>query len=286
MNPLGIHAAVWVGGWSPEQTRHALAKTAETGYDLIELTANDPAAVDADLVRELLARYGLRAAASLGLTFDADVNNEDPEVVRRGLVKLNAALDVVHAVGGEHLVGALHTTLGKYPAPATARARANAVAAIRELAQRAGELGVALGLEVVNRYETNLFNTAAGALAFLDEVDDDTVLLHLDTYHMNIEERDFAKPVREAGDRLGYVHVGESHRGYPGSGTVDFAGFYRALVDIGYAGPITFESFSSAVVDPNLSNTLAVWRDLWDDGDDLARHAHRHVRDGLRAARS
>lgn len=286
MNPLGIHAAVWVGGWSPEQTRHALAKTAETGYDLIELTANDPAAVDADLVRELLAEHGLRAAASLGLTFDADVNNEDPEVVRRGLVRLNAALDLVHAVGGEHLVGALHTTLGKYPAPATARARANAVAAVRELAQRAGELGVALGLEVVNRYETNLFNTAAGALEFLDEVDDGNALLHLDTYHMNIEERDFAKPVREAGDRLGYVHVGESHRGYPGSGTVDFAGFYRALVDAGYTGPITFESFSSAVVDPNLSNTLAVWRDLWDDGEDLARHAHRHVRDGIRAARS
>lgn len=286
MNPLGIHAAVWVGGWSPEQTRHALASTAETGYDLIELTANDPSSIDTELVRDLLAHHGLRAAASLGLTFDADVNNEDPEVVRRGLLKLNGALDLVHAVGGRHLVGALHTTLGKYPAPATDRARANAVAAIRELAQRAAELDVSLGLEVVNRYETNLFNTTGQALDFLDEVDAPNATVHLDTYHMNIEEGDFARPVREAGDRLGYVHVGESHRGYPGSGTVDFAAFYRALTDTGYTGPITFESFSSAVVDPNLSNTLAVWRNLWDDGADLARHAHRHVRDGLRAARS
>lgn len=286
MNPLGIHAAVWVGGWSPEQTRHALAKSAEAGYDLVELTANDPSAIDADLVRDLLARHGLRAAASLGLTFDADVNNEDPEVVRRGLVTLHAALDLVHAVGGEYLVGALHTTLGKYPAPATARARANAAAAIRELSARAAELGVRIGLEVVNRYETNLFNTAAHALEFLDEVDHPNALVHLDTYHANIEEGDFERPVRAAGDRLGYVHVGESHRGYLGSGTVDWPRFYRALVDAGYTGPITFESFSSAVVDPNLSNTLAVWRDLWDDGDALARHAHRHVQDGLRSARA
>jgi D-psicose/D-tagatose/L-ribulose 3-epimerase len=286
MNPLGIHAAVWVGGWSPEQTRHALSKSAETGYDLIELTANDPAAIDTELVRELLHQHGLCAAASLGLTFDADVNNEDPEVVRRGLRTLHDALDLVHAVGGEHLVGALHTTLGKYPAPATAKARANAVAAIRELSQRAAELDVRLGLEVVNRYETNLFTTTAHALDFLDEVDHPNAMLHLDTYHMNIEEGDFQRPVREAGDRLGYVHVGESHRGYLGSGTVDWPRFYRALVDTGYTGPITFESFSSAVVDPNLSNTLAVWRDLWDDGDDLARHAHRHVQDGLRSARA
>lgn len=284
MNPLGIHAGVWVGGWSAEETRFALGKAAEADYDLIELTATDPSGIDAELVRELLDEHGLSAAASLGLTFDADVNNEDTAVVRRGRAKLGGALDLVRRIDSNYLVGALYCALGKYPGPATPKARANAVAAIRELAGQAADNGITLGLEIVNRYESNLLNTTRQALDLLDEVDAPNVLIHLDTYHMNIEEVDFARPVREAGDRLGYVHVGESHRGYLGSGTIDFATFFRALVDAGYQGPITFESFSSAVVDPALSTTLAVWRNLWDDNEDLARHAHRYITDGLHAA--
>lgn len=284
MNPIGIHAGVWVGGWSEVQTRQAFQLTKEAGYDLIELTATDISEIDTTLVSTLIAETGLSAAASLGLTFDADVNNEDTAVVQRGVDKLTAALDLISRIGADRLAGALYSTLGKYPAPATGKARANAVAAIRDLAKRADELGVTLGLEVVNRYESNLFNTTRKALGFIDDVGSDNVMVHLDTYHMNIEEGDFVRPVRDAGDRLGYVHVGESHRGYLGSGTVDFAAFFRALVDNGYQGPVTFESFSSAVVDPALSNTLAVWRNLWDDNVDLARHAHRFIVDGLTAA--
>ena len=102
---------------------------------------------------------------------------------------------------------------------------------------------------------------------------------------MNIEEDDLVRPVYEVGERLGYVHVGENHRGYLGSGHLDFTGFFHALNDVGYTGPITFESFSSAVVARGLSNDLAIWRNLWDDGEDLAAHAHTFVANGLAAAR-
>jgi D-psicose/D-tagatose/L-ribulose 3-epimerase len=94
---------------------------------------------------------------------------------------------------------------------------------------------------------------------------------------MNIEEDDFDEPVRLCGDKLVYVHIGESHRGYLGSGNVDFATFFRVLRETGYAGPIAFESFSSAVVTPDLSNTLGVWRNLWTDNRDLARHAKAYM---------
>jgi D-psicose/D-tagatose/L-ribulose 3-epimerase len=131
-------------------------------------------------------------------------------------------------------------------------------------------------LEVVNRYESNVVNTAAEMLRLLDDTGT-AVGVHLDTYHMNIEEDGFVKPVELLGDRLGYVHIGESHRGYLGTGTIDFDAFFGAVVASGYDGPITFESFSSAVVHPDLSNNLAVWRNLWSDGDDLARHAREFM---------
>lgn len=91
--------------------------------------------------------------------------------------------------------------------------------------------------------------------------------------------------VLRCGDRLGYVHVGESHRGYLGTGSVDFPGLFGALSEAGYRGPVAFESFSSAVVSPLLSNTLAVWRNLWDDSMDLAVSAREFIEKGMSAAR-
>jgi D-psicose/D-tagatose/L-ribulose 3-epimerase len=163
--------------------------------------------------------------------------------------------------------------LAKYPAPATKENRANSVGAMQRLADYAGDKGININLEVVNRYETNIINTGAEGLKFLEEVNRPNAYVHLDTYHMNIEEDGMVEGVLAAGDRLGYVHVGESHRGYLGTGNVDFDSFFGALKKINYQGPVTFESFSSAVVDPALSNALRIWRNLWTDSDDLADKA-------------
>lgn len=282
-NLLGVHAGVWIGSWTAENIRTAITRTTEAGYGLLEITATDTSSIDvADLAAEL-SRSGLAASVSMGLTFDADVSSEDPAVRARGVQRLAQALDLAEAVGAQHLVGCLYSALGKYPGPASAASWDNAAAAVADLAVEAAGRGVAVGLEIVNRYETNLFNETTGALRFLDSVGQENVSLHLDTYHMNIEEPDFTRPVLLAGDRLGYVHIGESHRGYLGSGTVDWGSFFRALHQIGYAGPITFESFSSAVVDPVLSNTLAVWRNLWTDNVDLAGHARAVIEAQLRS---
>jgi D-psicose/D-tagatose/L-ribulose 3-epimerase len=87
------------------------------------------------------------------------------------------------------------------------------------------------------------------------------------------------QPILDAKDKLGYVHIGESHRGYLGTGSVDFNNFFRALARINFQGPVVFESFSSAVVSADLSNTLGIWRNLWNDSGDLASHANRFIRD-------
>lgn len=284
MNKLGIHALVWVGGWTEPEARYAIEQTASAGYDLIEIPVLDPASVDAGMTRGLLEEHGLEATCSLGLRFDADVSSSDAEIARRGEDLLDGALAVARGVGSTYLGGVLYSALGKYAAPLTERGRHNCVSALRRLAQKAADAGITLGLEIVNRYETNVVNTTEQALVLLDEIGADNVVVHLDTYHMNIEEPDFATPVRQAGARLGYVHVGENHRGYLGTGTVDFPAFFTALAGHGYDGVVTFESFSSAVVNPQLSSSLAVWRNLWSDGPDLARHAREFVVAGLSAA--
>lgn len=284
VNPIGIHALVWIGDTSPDSVRTAIEKTQTSGFDLLELSLHDAVNLDVESAREQLNRTGLQVACSRGLAFDADISSEEPGVVRRGAQLLAASLEITHALGSEYLTGALYSALGKYPRPLTAAGRANVVSVLRDLAQDAARCGVTLGLEICNRYETNVINTAHDALRLADDIGADNIRIHLDTYHMNIEEDDFVRPVLDVGDRLGYVHIGENHRGYLGSGHLDFAPFFRALARIGYTGPITFESFSSAVVSRGLSNDLAVWRNLWSDGTDLAVRAHRFITDQLAAS--
>jgi D-psicose/D-tagatose/L-ribulose 3-epimerase len=103
---------------------------------------------------------------------------------------------------------------------------------------------------------------------------------------MNIEETDMFSPVLDTADQLSYVHIGESHRGYLGTGSVDFDSFFRALARIGYDGPVVFESFSSAVVAPDLSRMLGIWRNLWSDSEELGAHANAFIRDKMTAMAS
>ena len=270
---FGGHALVWAGDWSAEGARAAISGAARSGYDYVEIALLDPWKVDIAMTRDLLSEYGVRAHASLGLSPTTDVTSTDTSIIAKGDELLRKATDVLHGLGGTELCGVLYCSLGKYPGPASRENRANSVAAMQRLSDYAADKGINVNLEVVNRYETNIMNTGIEGLAFLDEVNRPNTFIHLDTYHMNIEEDGMEKSVIAAGDKLGFVHIGESHRGYLGSGNVDFDTFFAALKKINYQGPITFESFSSAVVDPALSNTLCVWRNLWSDSDDLASTA-------------
>ena len=273
MNKLGVHALVFAGGTSTDQMTTIISETKRAGFDLLELSLHDSTNLDVAHARAELEKAGLGIVCSRGLAFSADVSSEDADVVERGAQLLHSSLLITHGLGGSHFTGALYSALGKYGTALSAKGRANVVAVLKDLAVEAQALQMTLGLEICNRYETNVINTAADALRLADDIGHDNVLIHLDTYHMNIEEDDFVRPVHLVGDRLGYVHIGENHRGYLGSGHLDFTSFFHALADIDYRGPITFESFSSAVVSPTLSNDLAIWRNLWNDGPALAAHA-------------
>jgi D-psicose/D-tagatose/L-ribulose 3-epimerase len=141
----------------------------------------------------------------------------------------------------------------------------------------AAQSGVEIVLEIVNRFESNLLNTTAQGLKFLRETGRDDVFLHLDTFHMNIEEADPAGAIRLAGDKLTYFHIGENYRGYLGTGTIDFDAIFGALAEIDYDRDIVFESFSRAIVDEGLSLACGIWRDTWTDNDPLAAHAKRFI---------
>jgi D-psicose/D-tagatose/L-ribulose 3-epimerase len=283
---IGCHALVFTGEFDARGIASSVQRARAAGFDLIEFPLMEPDTFDSAIARRSADAEGLQTTASLGLPAEADISSDDPSIVAAGHRLLDVALDRTAEMGGSYMCGVLYGSMRKHMAPASATGRASSVDALRSLASRASSLGIRLSLEVVNRYESNLINTGRQALEFLKEVDRPDVSVHLDTYHMNIEESDLFQPVLDVGDRLGYLHIGESHRGYLGTGSVDFGSVFRAIDRIHYDGPIVFESFSSAVVSPTLSNTLGIWRNLWNDGDDLAAHANRFIRDQLTAVQT
>lgn len=283
-NSIGIHQLVWTGESDAVSLNTAMSSASSLGYDLFELSLHDLDSLDLEETRRAADDHHLQLVCSRGLAFDADISSDDVTVVNRGEELLRRSLLATSNIGAEILTGPLYSALGKYTSAPSESGRRNATSVLRDLCAEAEGLGVRLGLEICNRYETNVANTCDEGLRLLDDIGSDRAFIHLDTYHMNIEEDDFRKAIRLAGTRLGYLHIGENHRGYLGSGHIDFPGMFESLVEIGYTGPITFESFSSAVISEGLSVDLAIWRNLWDDGPDLAGKAITFIRESLAAA--
>jgi D-psicose/D-tagatose/L-ribulose 3-epimerase len=284
MNKLGVHALIWAAGWSHDECARAIAKSAELGFDLIEVPALNPRSIDVDFTRRQLEQHRIGITLSLGLDADTDISSGDAGKMARGEARLLEVLAIARDLGATHVCGILYSAFQKYFVPPTAAGIDGSVAVIRRVAEKAAQSGITIGLEVVNRYESNVLNTSAQAVDFCRRVGAKNVRVHLDTYHMNIEEADIEAAIIGAGEHLGYFHIGESNRGYLGAGSVDFTRVFRGLAKIKYAGPITFESFSSKVVGQPLEGILGIWRNLWEDGFDLARSARAYMQAQLKAA--
>ncbi len=285
MNPLGVHALVFVSGWSQQEASRAISLAADCGFDYLEIPLLDPKSIDARQTARALEAAKIQPVTSLGLSAETDISSGEPAAVGRGEALLNDALSVARDLGSKMLSGVLYSALRKYSEPATESGRRSAIQVLGRLAEKAKQAGMILGIEPVNRYESNLVNSGDEALALIKAIGADNMVVHLDSYHMNIEEGPPGPLIERLGDRLGYVHVNESHRGYMGTGTIDFDGLFLALAQRGYDGVITFEAFSAGIGDPKLNAELAVWRELWDDPADLAVHARNFMIDGIKRAR-
>lgn len=285
MSKIGVHSFVWSAGSSKDDLESALSRTHELGYKLIEFSYLDPKQVDVKWLAGRIQDHGLDVAISMGLPPEGDISSSDTAIVGNGMDILEKAIALVRDLGGSKLAGILTSAHGKQEHTLSKRGWDNSVTALSKVADHAKAAGVTLNLEIVNRFESNMLNTAAQGLAYIEDTGASNVLLHLDTFHMNIEEADVGLAIRHAADKIGYIHIGESHRGYLGTGNIDFASIFDSLIAIGWDDYVTFESFSTTIVDKNLSLKTAIWRNLWTDNLALAKHARQFIELGMETAR-
>lgn len=255
MEGFGVHTSMWTMNWDRAGAEKAIAAAAHYKMDFIEIALLNAPAVDARHSRELLEKNNLKAVCSLGLP-QKDWASVNPD---GAIDHLKVAIDKTAEMGCLALSGVTYGGIGERTGvPPTQKEYDNIARALEAAAKYAKAKGILFGIEPVNRYENHLINTGWQAVEMIERVGSDNIFIHLDTYHMNIEEKGAGNGILDARKYLKYIHLSESDRGTPGSGTVDWDEVYATLAAIGFKGGLAMESFIN--MPPEVAYGLSVWR--------------------------
>ncbi len=269
---FGANTFIWASPFSTAAHLSLLDHVARLGFDVIEVAFEDPALIDLEALAGRAADVGLGVLVCGAYGPGRNLVSADPAERAATAAYVRTLIDAAARLGSPIVGGPAYGAVGKTPAAdpaARQRERDLAAAELRPLADYAGERGVRLALEPLNRFETDLINVVAQGLALCEAIGSPHVGLHLDTFHMHLEERDSGAAIRAAGDRLFHFHACENDRGTPGRGQVAWPAVAAALADVGYSGPVVIESFTPEV--KSIARAVCIWRELAGSQDELAR---------------
>ena len=282
---FGIYYAYWEQEWNADYLYY-IKKVAKLGFDILEIAAhhiNDYSSTQLSEVRKCAQDNGIILTAGLGPTKQKNLSSADERVRKAGTEFFRSTLENIAKLDVHIIGGALHTYWPiDYSVPVgKAGDRARGVEGIRNIADFANDFGIDLCLEVLNRFENHILNTASEGVAFVREVSKPNVRVMLDTFHMNIEEDSIGGAIRTAGPLLGHFHTGECNRRVPGKGRTPWREIGEALHDIGYQGAVVMEPFVK--MGGQVGEDIKVWRDL--SGGAPEAQMDRDARDALTFSR-
>lgn len=223
--------------------RENLTQAGKLGYQGLEVHTRETVRWDYSAIDEVMQQCGVRISAivsgRLNTEGQVDLINDIPYITQSAVTGMKQYIEMAQRLKTNVVVGWVK---GKIPAGGSEKRYLDRLAYhLQILNDHAGEHGVKLFLEVINRYETNIFNTAETTLEFLETNNLNRCFVHLDTFHMGIDETDSAAAIKLCGNKLGYMHFADNTRSYPGSGQVDFRKILQALVHIHYEGFLSVE---------------------------------------------
>lgn len=278
MTVVGLSTFVLASPFS-DADADAFDLVSDMGYDLIEVCVEDPDVLSAEWIAENAARTGLQVSICGAFGPGRDVSVESAEDRAVAVDYLRQCVEIAALVGSPHVAGPMYAQTGvarMLPPEARHAQRARAAESLRIVADHAAERGVALAIEPLNRFETDLVNTVEQGVELCRLIGRPNVGLMIDSFHMNIEEKSIGAAVRHAGDLVFHVQVSENDRGTPGSGHIPWSEYFDALDDIGYAGSIVVESFLPTV--EAIARAVSLWRPVAPSMDALARDGLAFVR--------
>jgi D-psicose/D-tagatose/L-ribulose 3-epimerase len=277
MNKVGIYYAYWTRDWDADFIPY-LRKAKGLGFDALEVNAGTIASMGREgreTLKAAAGEAGMSLSCCIGLPPAADLASADPAVRRNGVKLLGAIADAMVACGIDRLGGIIYSC---WPAKLEGRGASRAQAlewsaeSMREAIKKAEDCGLSYNVEVVNRFEQFMMNTAREGVDYIESVGSPNLKLLLDTFHMNIEEDTFAGAIETAGPHLGHFHLGENNRRPPGTGPLPWAEILSSLRRAGFEGWLVMEPFLQP--GGEVGRDISVFRDMM-PGADLDREAEK-----------
>jgi D-psicose/D-tagatose/L-ribulose 3-epimerase len=271
VNAIGVSTWLWTSPLTDADLDRLVPQVRGWGFDVIELPIENPGDWDPGRTAALVSEAGLGTTTCAVMTPERDLTTTDRAVTAATQAYLRECIDIAAAVGSPSVGGPMYAPVARLwqLEPGDRRATiARLVDALRDVADHAQRRGVGLALEPLNRYETSLINTVEQALEVVEAVGSSALGVLLDTFHMNIEEKDPADATRMAAGRIAHVQACGTDRGTPGADQFAWPRFADALADAGYAGPVCIESFTAH--NAAIARAASIWRPLARTQDDLA----------------
>ena len=268
---FGASTFIWVSPFS-NQTLGLVKKVRGMGFDIIEICIEDPATIDVSRINEALKENDLKATICGAFGPDRDASSEDRNVRAKAVNYLEACIDAARELGSPFVAGPMYSATGKtrlLSRDERAKQWSLAVETLKPVADYAGQRGVQLAIEPLNRFETDFINTVEQGLDLIGRIGTSNVGFLLDTFHMNIEEKDIPAAIRKAGAKLFHFHSCENDRGTPGTGHVEWKEVASALREINYQGPVVIEAFTTEITE--IARAVSLWRPLAPSQDSLAQ---------------
>jgi len=269
---FGINTLLFAGTFTDEDAS-LFPMFKQAGFDGVEIALEKKGDIDYGRILESLKANGLVCSSICGLYGpNRDLRGEKPEYVRGSIEYMKDCVDACVALGTDLFVGPHYSAVGRanlVPDDERARQLQMVVRGLKEISAYAEDRGVYLALEPLNRFETDFLNVCSQAVRLIKDVGSPMLKIHLDTFHMNIEEKSSAQAVLQAGKLLAMLHSSENDRGAPGTGQVHWQAVAEAVRKIGYEGWVVVESFTPEV--KVIAKAASIWRQTEKDGMTLAK---------------
>lgn len=277
-NPIGIHLSHWQHTWR-DDLRPLISRAKSAGYTVAEFPLLFPQELKLNELRAELDDLGMGASCSTGLNPKQDITSPDAELRKAGLKHLQTCLEAAARLGSPLLGGVTYAPWGFFPNDDHSARWTRCIESLKIAGEMAGDLGLTLCLEVLNRFEGYLLNTVEQGLQLLEEVGSPHIKLQLDTFHLNIEADEIGAEIREAGAALGHFHCVANNRKAPGRGHIPWKRVWEALRAIDYRGFLVVETFVSPAGE--VGQGLFIWRELAADLDENAFQAAAFIQQEL-----
>ncbi len=276
---IGVNTWVWV---SPFGTKsfELIPRVKGMGFDIVEIAVDDPSIIDAGLLKSLLKDNGLSATVCGAFGPTRDISSDDAKIRRNGVEYISECLRLAESIGSNLFAGPVYSAVGKTRLIGEEEKKREwgwCVENLREIAKVASDCGVTIGVEPLNRFESDMINLVEQAVRLVKEVGSPVYKIHIDTFHANIEEKSIPDAIRSLGkNMLCHLHACENDRGIPGTGHQDWIGIRDALRAIEYKGAAVIESFTPGAKE--IAKAASIWRPLAKSQDELAREGAKFLK--------